>query len=103
MPFDCAWLHAPPLEACRHIVISQPRRIEPIFKSRDTAIVLERSTVPDTFKRRNLIVTSTSQTFDSTARICADAHLKNVISFQMAVWYLEFTCHGQLIAGVDRK
>src|SRR2546427_8485338 len=67
-------------EAGWYIVISQANRIEPVLKCSNATIMLERSTIPNSFQGRNLIIAGAFVRFKRIAWVGANSHLHHVES-----------------------
>ena len=77
------------LKAGRHIVVSQPARIEPVLERRNRSVVLERASIPDTVERRHLVVPGPAPRHQRQARIGPDRPRAQIQFLEMAFGHLE--------------
>src|SRR5215831_19223812 len=80
---NCAGLDVVTLETGRYIILAQPLRIEPVFKRRNRAAMLEHVPVPDASERRDFVISGSPPGIHRQVRIGPDRNPYDVVLFKM--------------------
>ena len=80
---NCAGLDVVTPESRRYIILAQPPRIEPVFKRRNRAAMLEHIPVPHATERRDFVISRSPPGIHRQVRIGADRNLKDIVLLKM--------------------
>src|SRR5262252_6457987 len=80
---NCAGLNVVTPETRRYIILAQPLRIEPVFKRRNRAAMLEHVPVPHASERRDFVVSGSPPGIHRQVRVGADRSPQNVVLLNM--------------------
>src|SRR5262245_49415430 len=86
---NCAGLNVVTPESRRYIILAQPLRIEPIFKRRNRAAMLEHVPIPHASEGRDFVISGSPPGIHRQVRVGPDRNPQDVVLLKMIFWDLK--------------
>src|SRR5438270_2199813 len=103
MTLDSVLLEAVSLEPSGHIPVLYTAGIEPILQRRASAVVWKHAAIPESLKRRHLVVACASTRVQGKPGVGANRNCQNRVFFQVVFRDCESVRRRQLVIGIQRR